>query len=49
MDGARWILRTLELKMRYSIFDSALYRKLNAKCLFPQEKATSRAPGSVNM
>jgi hypothetical protein len=26
--------------LRYSIFDSALYRNLEAKWLFPQEKAT---------
>ncbi len=26
--------------LRYSMFDSALYRNLKAKWLFPQEKAT---------
>jgi hypothetical protein len=28
------------MKGRYSVFDSALYRKYTAKWLFPQEKAT---------
>jgi hypothetical protein len=33
----------------YSIFDSGLCRKLDAKWLFPQEKTTLHALISVNM
>jgi len=33
------VVRRRKLR-RYSIFDSALYRTLEAKWLFPQEKAT---------
>ena len=35
--------------IQYSIFDSGLYRKLDAKWRFHQEKATLHALSSVNM
>jgi hypothetical protein len=36
-------------RRRYGIFDSALYRKLDAEWLFHQEKATLHAAINVNM
>jgi hypothetical protein len=46
----RWtVTDELDIACSYSIFDLALYRKLDAKWLFPQEKAASHASGSVNV
>jgi hypothetical protein len=41
-DPARkWVPHPGGAFCRYSVFDSALYRNLETKWLFPQEKATS--------